>query len=72
VRTRSIVDKLERQYRVVKHPEGYVVQSRTVASTGWVDGPVFLSQEKAEEATHRLVAWNEDRGNDENSWLLEE
>jgi single-stranded DNA-binding protein len=53
------MDKPEREYRVAAHHEGYVVQSRTVASNGWIDGPIFLSQEKAEAAMHRLVAWNE-------------
>jgi len=49
-----MVDDAKREYRVAEHQEGYVVQSRIVGSHWWRDGPIFLSEEKAVEAMHRL------------------
>jgi hypothetical protein len=50
-----MADRPTREYRVREHDEGYVVQSRAVGSTHWTDGPVFLSEEKAQEALRRLA-----------------
>jgi len=50
-----MTDERKREYRVRVHVEGYVVQSRIVGSLHWTDGPVFLSEEKAEEAMQRLA-----------------
>jgi hypothetical protein len=60
----SMVDDAKREYRVEEHQEGYLVRSRIVGSHRWTDGPIFLSEEKAEEAMHRLAALNEDVGDD--------
>jgi hypothetical protein len=61
-----MVDDPKREYRVVEHQEGYVVQSRKIGSHQWTDGPIFLSEEKAGEAMHRLAALSGDVGNAEN------
>jgi hypothetical protein len=50
-----VTDQPKMEYRVRVHDEGYVVQSRAVGSQHWKDGPVFLSEEKAQEAMHRLA-----------------
>jgi hypothetical protein len=50
-----MADQPKREYRVAEHQEGYVVQSRDVGSHRWTDGPIFLSEEKAQEAMQRLA-----------------
>jgi hypothetical protein len=66
--TPSMVDDAKREYRVAEHQEGYVVQSRIVGSYWWRDGPIFLSEEKAVEAMHRLAGPNQDvDGDDDHS-----
>jgi len=50
-----MTDGPKTEYRVRVHDEGYMVQSRAVGSPHWTDGPVFLSEEKAQEAMHRLA-----------------
>jgi hypothetical protein len=50
----------KREYRVAEHQEGYMVQSRAAGSHRWNDGPIFLSDEKAVEAMHRLAGSNPD------------
>jgi hypothetical protein len=51
----QMAEQGKREYRVKEHNEGYVVQSRTLGSHQWIDGPVFLSEEKAQEAMRRLA-----------------
>jgi hypothetical protein len=60
-----MVDDPKREYRVAEHQEGYVVQSRTVGSHRWIDGPIFLSEEKAEAAMNTLAALDQDAGDDD-------
>ena len=64
-----MVDDAKREYRVAEHQEGYVVQSRIVGSRWWRDGPIFLSEEKAVEAMHRLAGPSQDiEGDDDHSF----
>jgi len=62
-----MVDDAKREYRVAEHQEGYVVQSRIVGSHWWRDGPIFLSEEKAEAAMNRLAALDQDVCDDDHS-----
>ena len=50
-----MTDGPKTEYRVRVRDEGYVVQSRAAGSPHWTDGPVFLSEEKAQEAMQRLA-----------------
>ena len=55
-----VVDEPLREYRVREHQEGYVVQSRSAGAHRWTDGPIFLSEEKAQEAMRRLAETQQD------------
>ena len=61
-------DQPKREYRVVEQQQGYVVQSRDVGLDRWTDGPIFLSEEKAEEAMRRLAGPTRDVDSDDRSF----
>jgi hypothetical protein len=50
-----MADQPKLEYRVVGRQDGYVIQRRDVGADRWTDGPIFLSEEKAEEAMRRLA-----------------